>query len=191
VLLSGGWDHAARKGLAKYFAKKWKEMEMRHSLLFELHEEGKLSFENYLDLWVFYEKYSFTPSEFRSFICEQSLPFPAMLGLVKQIKKQYGLMLVVMNNESREITYRIKEFKLDGFVDFFVSSCYVRLRKPDPEIFRLALDLAQASPKHVSYLDNTPMFIGIAEGLGISSTLYTGYGSTCTSLASLGLRHTR
>jgi len=188
VLLNDGWDHAARKRAAKHFAIKWREMEMRHGLVFELHEEGKLTFENYLDLVVFYEKRSFTRSQFRSFMCEQSQAFPAMIGLIKMIKKQYGLKVVVVSNESREINaYRIKEFKLGGFVDFFVSSCFVGLRKPDPEIFRLALDLAQVRPEHVIYLDNTPMFIGIAQGLGIRSILHTGYKSTCVSLASLGL----
>jgi hypothetical protein len=33
----------------------WAEMEERHRLVFETHEEGKLTFEEYLDWVVFYE----------------------------------------------------------------------------------------------------------------------------------------
>jgi hypothetical protein len=51
----------------------------------------------------------------------------------------------VVSNESREVNaYRIRKFKLDGFVDSFISSCFVHIRKPDADIFRLALDIAQA-----------------------------------------------
>ncbi len=163
VLLNNGWDHLASNRAAKHFAIKWTEMEMRHNLTFELHEEGKLMFENYRDLVTFYEKRNFTRSHFRSFVCDQSRPFPAMIELVKMIKRQNGLKVVVVSNESREInSYRIKEFKLGAFVDFFVSSCFVGLSKPDTKILRFALDLAQVQPGHVIYLENTPMFVEIS-----------------------------
>jgi putative hydrolase of the HAD superfamily len=73
-------------------------------------------------------------------------------------------------------------------VDSFISSCFVHVRKPDADIFRLALDIAQAPARQVVYVDNTPMFVQIAEGLGIRSILHTDYRSTCAELASLGLQ---
>jgi len=73
-------------------------------------------------------------------------------------------------------------------VDSFVSSCFVHVRKPDTDIFRLALDIVQAPARHVMYIDNTPMFVEIAEGLGIQSILHTDYNSTCSKLASFGLQ---
>lgn len=190
VLLNNGWDHIARRRAAKHFGIKWTEMEVQHSLTFELHEEGRLTFDNYLDLVVFNENRTFTRAQFRNFICEQSQAIPRMVELVKKIKKLYELKIVVVSNESREINaYRIKEFKLGHFVDFFVSSCFVGLRKPDTQIFRLALDLAQARPEQVIYLENTSMFVKIAEGLGIRSILHTDYESTCAALTALGLNH--
>jgi len=74
-------------------------------------------------------------------------------------------------------------------VDAFVSSCFVHIRKPDEDIFRLALDMAQAPARQVLYIENTPMFVQIAEGLGIRSILHTDYKSTCAKLASFGLQH--
>jgi putative hydrolase of the HAD superfamily len=41
----------------------------------------------------------------------------------------------------------------------------------------------------VVYIENTPMFVRIAEGLGIRSILHTDYRSTCANLASLGLQN--
>jgi putative hydrolase of the HAD superfamily len=79
-------------------------------------------------------------------------------------------------------------FKLARLVDFFVSSCFVHIRKPDADIFRLALDIAQTPSEQVVYIENTPMFVQIAEGLGIRSILHTDYKSTRAKLASLGLQ---
>jgi putative hydrolase of the HAD superfamily len=73
-------------------------------------------------------------------------------------------------------------------VDFFISSCFVGVRKPDADIYRLALDISQTPARQVLYIENTPMFVEIAEGLGIRSILHTDYKSTCAKLATLGLR---
>jgi putative hydrolase of the HAD superfamily len=188
VLLTNGWDHLARKRAAKHFKLNWAEMDERHRLVFETHEEGKLSFEEYLGWVVFYEKRTFTRNQFRDFIFAQSKPFPKMLDLVAQLKVQCGLKIVVISNESRAVNaYRIRTFKLDRLVDTFISSCFVQMRKPDIEIFRLALDLAQTAPEQAVFLDNTPMFVQIAEGLGMRSILHVDYESTGAKLAALGL----
>jgi FMN phosphatase YigB (HAD superfamily) len=84
--------------------------------------------------------------------------------------------------------YRIHKFKLHGFVDSFISSCFVHIRKPDADIFRLALDIAQTPLRQIVYIENTPMFVQVAEGLGIRSVLHTDYKSTCAKLASFGLQ---
>jgi putative hydrolase of the HAD superfamily len=188
VLLNNGWDHIARRKVAKHFNLEWAEMEERHRLTFETHEEGKLTFEEYLGRVVFYQKRPFTRAQFRRFMCVQSKPYPEMIELIAQLKVRHGLKIAVVSNEAREVNaYRIRKFKLDEFVDSFISSCFVHIRKPDADIFRLALDIAQAAARQVVYIENTPMFVQIAEGLGIRSILHTDYQSTCTKLASFGL----
>ncbi len=62
-----------------------------------------------------------------------------------------------------------------------------RIEDFDEDIFRLALDTAQAPVRQLVYVENTPMFVQIAEGLGIRSILHTDYKSTCAKLASFGL----
>jgi putative hydrolase of the HAD superfamily len=120
----------------------------------------------------------------------QSKPYPDMIELVAQLKVRHGLKIAVVSNEGRELNaYRIRKFKLDRFVDSFISSCFVHVRKPDADIFRLALDIAQAPARQVLYIENTPMFVQIAEGLGIRSILHADYKSTCAKLASLGLQN--
>jgi putative hydrolase of the HAD superfamily len=164
-------------------------MEERHRLNFETHEEDKLSFEDYLDRVVFYQKRPFTRTQFKRFMFEQSKAEPGMIELFVQLKIRHGLKVAVVSNESREVNaYRIRKFKLDELVDSFVSSCFVHMRKPDADIFHLALDIAQAPAGQVLYVENTPLFVEVAEGLGIRSILHTDYQSTCAKLASFGLQ---
>ena len=165
-------------------------MEDRHNLNFATLEEGKLTLDQYLRRVVFYRKRPFTRAQFRRFLFAQSKPYPEMIALISQLKVRNGLKITVVSNESREVNaHRIQKFKLDGFVDSFISSCFVHMRKPDADIFRLALDVAQAPARQVVYLENTPMFVEVAEGLGIRSILHTDYKSTCAKLASFGLQN--
>ena len=102
---------------------------------------------------------------------------------------RHALKIAVVSNEGRELNaYRIRKLKLDKVVDTFVSSCFVHLRKPDADMFRLALDIVQAPARQVAYIENTPMFVQVAEGLGIPGILHTDYASTCAKLASFGLQ---
>ncbi len=190
VLLTNGWDHQARERAATNFELELADMEDRHHLTFDTYEEGKLTLEEYLDRVIFYQKRSFTRAQFRRFMFAQSQPYPEMLELIAQLKVRHRLKIAVVSNEGRELnTYRIREFKLDGFVDFFISSSFVHLRKPDVDIFRLALDIAQVPVNEIVYIENTPLFVQVAEGLGIQSILHTDYRSTCAKLASFGLQN--
>jgi putative hydrolase of the HAD superfamily len=115
----------------------------------------------------------------------QSKPFPEMIALVAQLKLQLGMKIAIVSNEGRELNaYRIQKFKLNRLVDFFISSCFVHIRKPDVDIFRLALDVAQVEASQAVFIDNTPMFVEIAEGLGIQSVLHADFKSTRASVAS-------
>jgi putative hydrolase of the HAD superfamily len=189
VLLTDGWGHESRKLAAKAFNLNPEEMENRHNQAFDTYELDKLTLEEYLSRVVFYQKRSFTRAQFRKFMFAQSKPYPKMIELVHLLKAQYGLKIVVVSNEARELnSHRIRKFKLDGFVDFFISSCFVHLRKPDADIFRAALDIAQVPANQVVYIENLSMFVHVAEDLGIRGILHTNYESTRTKLFALGLK---
>ena len=190
VLLTNGWDHPARRRAAKKFSLDLDEFEARHHLTFDTYEEGKLTLDEYLSRVVFYRKRSFTRAQFRNFMFAQSKPFPEMIKLVWRLKIKYGLKIVVVSNEGRELNaYRIRQFELDRLVDAFISSCFVRLRKPDVDIFKLALDIAQTPARQIVYVENTAMFVQVVAGLGIRGILHTDYQSTCAELVSFGLRN--
>ena len=189
VLLTDGWDHKARRRAATHFKLKFAEMEDRHHLTFDIYEEGRLTLEEYLGRVVFHQKRNFTWAAFRRFMFAQSKPYPEMIDLVAQLKVRYGLRIAVVSNEARELnSHRIRKFKLNRFVDSFISSCFVHIRKPDACMFQLALDISQAPPERIVYIENTPMFVRIAESMGIRSILHTDCTSTRVKLAAFGLK---
>ncbi len=189
VLLTNGWGHQSRVLAADAFNLNLDEMEDRHHLTFDTYEVGKLTLEEYLDRTVFYEERPFTRDQFREFMFAQSQPHPEMIELVRNIKARHALRIAVVNNEARELnSHRIRTFKLDEFVDFFISSCFVHFRKPDVDIYRLALDIANAAPEQVVYIDDQPLFVQVAQGLGIHGIRHTDYQSTRAQLASYGIR---
>jgi putative hydrolase of the HAD superfamily len=188
VLLTNGWDHHARRRAAARFKLNWREMESRHELFAEPYELGLIRLEEYLNRVIFFKKRSFTKSRFRQFLFAQSQPHPEMIELMVQLKAIHRLKMVVVSNEGREINaHRIRKFKLAGLADFFISSCFVHLRKPDARIYQLALDTVQTRPERIVYIEDTPLFKKVGEGWGIKSILHRNYRSTRSQLTSLGL----
>jgi putative hydrolase of the HAD superfamily len=188
VLLTDGWGHTSRELAAKEFHLDIAEMNVRHHLTFDTYELGKLTLDEYLDRTVFYEPRNFTKETFRDFMFSRSKALPGMIELITQLKKKYHLKIAVLSNEGREInTYRIQKFKLADFVDFFISSCYVHFRKPDIDIFKMALDIAQIDPGEVIYIEDRPMFVSIAESLGITGIKHVDYPTTVERLNYFGL----
>jgi putative hydrolase of the HAD superfamily len=188
VLLTNGWDHIARRQAAETFQLNYDEVEERHSLTFDTYEEGKLSLDSYLQRVVFNQSRPFSLKEFKTFMLSRSQPFPEMLNLIRSIKDKYDLKTVAVSNEGRELNaYRIQTFHLDQLIDTFVSSCYVHYRKPDPDIYCIALDISQSTPERVIYIDDRPLFVEVANSLGIQGILHSNFESTRQKLAAFGL----
>jgi len=188
VLLTNGWDRGIRTRAAKKFGLDYEEMNERHHLTFDTYEEGKLTLDEYLNRVVFYQERPFSREEFKAFMYAQSQPFPKMIELMRGLKTQHGLQIAAVSNEGRELTmYRVQQFKLGTFIDFFISSCFVHYRKPDADIYRIALDIAQVHPEQVVYIDDRAMFVEVAQGLGIKGIIHTGDEATRKALEGLGL----
>lgn len=188
VLLSDGWARESRAHAAAIFDLDIAELDERHHEVFATYELDQLSLDEYLDLVVFYEPRSFNHDQFWAFMCSQSEPFPNMIALIEELKAKYKLKIVAVSNEARDLNnFRIHKYRLATFVDSFVSSCFVHKRKPDKDIFKLALDIAHVQPGEVVFIDNTALFVEIARELFIPSIHHTDFESTRSKLAAYGL----
>jgi putative hydrolase of the HAD superfamily len=187
VLLTDGWGSPSRRRAVKHF-KLEPEFEERHRHAWDTHQLGKITLDEYLSYVVFYRKRPFTRARFHRYMLAQSQAYPKMIALAAHLKQRHGLKVAMVSNEGRELNaYRIAKFRLDALADVFVSSCYVGLIKPDPDFYRLAFDLTQTRPQRALYIENTPMFVEVSQGLGIRSILHSDYETTTARLKSFGL----
>ncbi len=188
VLLNNGWDRKLRRKAADTFGLDYEEMDERHHLTFGTYEEGKVSLYEYLHQVVFYKERTFTRDAFTAFMFGESKPFTEMIDFIRLLKTRHNLKIAAISNEGRELTlHRINTFELDSFIDIFVSSCFVHYRKPDVDIYRMALDIARVAPTKTVYIDDRAMFVEVAGNLGIHGIHHTGLESTRTALETFGL----
>ena len=188
VLLTNGWDRHSRRAAVEKFKLDFEEMDERHHLTFDTYEEGKLTLDEYLDRVVFYIERSFSKDEFKKFMYERSQPLDDMLELVEGLVAKHDLRAVAVSNEGRELTeHRIATFDLGSIITAFISSCFVHCRKPDHDIYRIALNISHARPEQVVYIDDRPMFVEVAQSLGIHGIVHTNAASTQARLAEYGL----
>lgn len=187
VLLTNGWDRGSRKLAADHFKFDLAEMDERHHLTFDTYELGKLSLDEYLKRAVFYTERDFTKEDFKSFMYDQSKPYEDMIAFFTSLKAKFNLNIVALNNEGRELNdFRIKKYRLDKLFDSFASSCYVKLRKPDTDIFHIALDIAHTTASRAIYVDDRLLYVEVAGGLGIHAVHHQTLEGTQAILKDLG-----
>jgi putative hydrolase of the HAD superfamily len=188
VLLTNGWDTRMRRDAARMFGLDLEEVEERHHLAFGTYEVGRLTLDQYLSWVVFFAPRSFSRDEFKDYMFKQSEPFPEVIGVIEEVKQRYGLKIAAVSNEGRELTVqRVRTFELGRFIDFFVCSCFVNLRKPDLAIYRMALDLLQIDAGEALYIDDRELFVEVAGECGIRGIHHTDVASTREQLAAFGL----
>lgn len=164
-------------------------MNERHNLTFDTYERGLLSLDEYLRRVVFYQDRPFTPEQFKEYMFSQSQPIGDNIEAFKAIAKAHDLRIGAINNEGRELAmYRIQKFHLTELIEFFITSSFVHFRKPEADIHRLALDIAQVPPQRAVYIEDRLMFVEVAQSLGIRSIHHKDLDETCKMLDDLGLR---
>jgi putative hydrolase of the HAD superfamily len=188
VLLTNGWDRRLRQHAAEIFHLNLDELNERHHLVFGAFEEGRISLDDYLQQVIFYTPRSFTRPFFKDFILAQAQPYPDMIDLVCSLKERYGIKIATVSNEGRELMVdRIHRFGLHDFIDVFVASCFLHIRKPEVEIYKISLDIMQLPPSQIIYIEDRAQFVEVAESVGLQGILHTTTANTRDLLAARGL----
>jgi putative hydrolase of the HAD superfamily len=188
VLATNGWDTDSREASVEHFGLDATAIDSRHRQMFELFETDTITWKQYLDRVVFNVPRPFTYDEFTRFVLAHSRAYPEMIELVRRVKENHGLKMVIVSNEGRELTeYRLKLLDLASVADVFVCSAFVHLRKPDTAIYLMACDLAFVQPREVVYIDDRALFVEVAASLGIRGIVHRGVETTRAALAELGL----
>lgn len=168
VLLTNAWDHNERGEAVAKFGLDANDFEKRHELVVSDFERGKLDLEGYLNRTVFYDYRPFTREAFQQFMFSRSQPNREALAFARGLAASGRVFMATINNESTELNmFRIRQYQLREIFQLFVSSCYVGLRKPELNIYRLALNLTQRPPDECCFIDDRPENLEPAQQLGM------------------------
>jgi putative hydrolase of the HAD superfamily len=168
VLLSNAWDHNERARALEKFQLDPAEFHSRHELLVSPFERGRITLDEYLNRTIFYRERPFTREAFRDYMFSLSQPFPENLAFAQSLADSGQYFMGTINNESRELNnFRIEKFGLRKIFRVFVSSCFVGLRKPECDIYRLALDVTQVPAAESCFIDDRPLNLECAAQLGM------------------------
>jgi putative hydrolase of the HAD superfamily len=175
VLLTNGWDTAARKRAAETFGLDYPEFQTRHEMLKTAMETGRISLDAYVKRAVFHRERSFRPSDFKDFMFHQSQPLGETLEWLRALARSGNTRLFTLNNESRELhEYRVKTFRLADIFRGFLASCYLGQVKPDEGIYLSALGIAGCPSHDAVFIDDRALNVEPALALGLDAILFEG-----------------
>ena len=176
VLLTNGWDHRERATVIDQFHLDKAEFEKRHPGPNDPWERDVISARQYLDETVFYEPRSFSHDDFLAAICAQSVELEnGALGILRELAASGRYMLGCLNNEAREPNeYRMRTFGLREHFDVALSSCFVGLRKPRPEMYRRALDIIGLPAHRILFIDDRAENAAAAAAAGMKTIWFKG-----------------
>ena len=95
-----------------------------------------------------------------------------MIEIVRRFRNGGGHVGILSNASIEIATLSRQNGTFDPF-DFAVVSSEVGLRKPDPEIYRVALEHfnPRLNPQEILYVDDTPRHVTAASALGFNALL--------------------
>lgn len=188
VILTNGWDRASRREAAKTFQLDWDDYEDRHELSFPALDSGQITLNQYLDRTLFYRTRSFTREEFTAFMFAQSKEYPETRAVLTKAASSGKYFIAAINNEPLELNqYRIEAFGLRKEFLVFFSSCYVRSRKPEELIYRVALEVTQRLPEECVFIDDRALNLENPRRLGMTVIQHQNAEQLSADLRKIGV----
>jgi putative hydrolase of the HAD superfamily len=188
VILTNGWDRASRKEAANIFHLDWEEFQDRHDLSFPAFDSGQITLNEYLDRTLFYRQRHFTREEFTAFMFAQSKEYPDTRAILDKLTQSGKFFVGAINNEPLELNqYRIEAFDLRRNFLVFFSSCYIRSRKPEETIFRVALEVTQRPPEQCLFIDDRLLNLESPRRLGMNTILHQNADQLRSEFANFGV----
>lgn len=189
MLLTNAWDRSQRMKALEHFGLDEEEFHDRHEMVVSSFERGKITLDEYLDRTIFYRDRPFTRQAFTDYMYSLSRSFPDVIGFARGLADSGNYFLGTINNESRELNlYRIEKFGLRSIFRLFVSSCYIGFRKPEHEIYRMALEITQRNPAGCCFIDDRAINLECAAKLGMHTIEMQTLDQLRKDLEKLGVR---
>jgi putative hydrolase of the HAD superfamily len=189
VLLTNAWDRTERTAALEHFQLDQEEFHDRHHMVVSSFERGKITLDEYLDRTVFYRTRPFPRDVFRDYMFSLSQPFPEVLEFGQALAASGKYFMGTINNESRELNYyRIEKYGLRKTFRLFISSCFVGFRKPERDIYRLALETTQVPAEQCCFIDDRALNLECAAQMGMETIEMRQLEQLRGDLAKLNIR---
>jgi putative hydrolase of the HAD superfamily len=167
----------------------WHDFEKLHELAFPDFEKGRMTLDEYLGRTVFTQARAFSKEEFMEFMLAQSKEHRQTRAVLTEMAQTGRYFIGSINNEPLELNeYRIRTFKLQREFLVFFSSCYVGARKPEADIFRIALRVTQKSSGECLFIDDRTINLASPRSLGMDTIHYQNADQLRKELASRGIK---
>ena len=188
VLLTNGWDVKERAEVAAQFHLDIAELEsrhVRHAEIVDRWERGGATIDDYLDAVVFYQPRTFSRDEFVASMQSQSkLLQDGAMAVLQEVAATGTYLVGALNNEVRELNeYRFQTFGLRNYFEVALTSCYVGQRKPEPAMYRCAIDILGRPPGRILFIDDRKENVIGAETAGIVAIRFEGEAELREQLA--------
>jgi putative hydrolase of the HAD superfamily len=188
VIMTNGWDTAARRLAVDTFHLDWEEFHDRHDLSFPAFDSGNISLDEYLNRTLFYRPRPFTREDFTALMFAQSKEYPEARAVLDSLARKNKYFIGSINNEPFELNeYRIANFHLRRDFQVFFSSCYLHTRKPEETIFRIALEVTQRPPQECVFIDDRPLNLENPRKLGMNAIHYQNPAQLRSELQNYGI----
>jgi putative hydrolase of the HAD superfamily len=118
----------------------------------------------------------------------QSQVLGETLNWIKTLAARGRFRLFTLNNESRELhEYRVGTFGLSSVFQSFLTSCYLGQVKPDEDIYRNALGIADCDATSAIFIDDRSVNVESALMLDLQAIRFENLDQLREALRELGV----
>jgi FMN phosphatase YigB (HAD superfamily) len=190
VLLTNGWDRGERAEVLTRLGVDLADYESRHEEANYLWERGLSTAEHFFQVTVLNQNPNLTFEELWPQVCAESrILHPECIDILGVLATSERYTLATLNNESRELNeHRLNAFRLRPFFDYFICSGYVHEMKPNPGIYRTAIEISGHLPESALFIDDKVENCEAAAALGMQTICFESPAQLRDELAQLGLR---
>ena len=190
VLLTNGWDKDQRAEVLGRLGVDLEEYESRHEEANFYWERGLSTAEHFFNQTVFTTPRAFTFEELWRQVCAESkILHPDCFDILGALAADKRFNVATLNNESRELNHhRLDAFRLRPYFNYFICSGYVHEMKPNPGIYRSAIDISGFPADTALLIDDKIENCEAAEAAGMNAIHFTSPEQLYGALSGFGIK---
>jgi epoxide hydrolase-like predicted phosphatase len=94
-----------------------------------------------------------------------------LVALIRDLRAK-GYPVALLSNESLQLESRLREYGIHDLFDHVLISALIGMMKPDPTVYRVALQSVRAAPHEAVFVDDSLVNVRGAQPLGIHTILF-------------------